>query len=1020
MNGLLSNHDFQPPSRSANSSQPMPTNDDSKMGSLAPTPYDIHSIDPNTDPKFIKKAESTDDPAYLDWASNFLLDQNPDFISASYDFPSTTAGNPQGNPQGNPIMQRIQYQNNVHVDSPPETRTKPRRPCDYCRRRKIKCIMIPGTSTCLQCETKDISCTFNQPSMTKESESKRLKLNDSLSSLLDIVPPNVPIRTVAPVQDYSSMNNSLLKKTLSLQFPRSSFYIGPTSYLFDNNLLEVIIGSQSKPGVGNGNKIEQVNLSDSISLRKVGPRTQFVLKDDQSKHSFQNMSNDVDSIEKFIAPHGQILIDLYFRIIHPSYPVLHKKVFLEKYSRTHREFNAPLLAAVYVLAIQWWDYDPQLNRYPKPNVEHILKIALTNYTLEILKRPKLSAVQAGLLLLQCKHILHAGNDEKNQTNSTAQASASLNSSFSDSDYNDWVLCSQVVALAEELGLGLDCDNWKLPKWERGLRKRLAWAVYMEDKWLSLKNSRPLHINENNFIVQGLAEEDFPEKHGDGDLKEGSSDNNNGKKIFMNLIGLSAILSEILDSFFSMKAIRDVTDINEVLRIAKPIQLKLRLWYHSLPVELQMNNVQPRKLCSNGYLQLAYFATELTLHRKIITTIYQQSAKGSNIPDELVQVCRSAAKTRLLASIDFVRDLKPEHIHSFWHCSATSNITLIGTFAALLFISSTSKEEADSFKEHIFNYRWILKISSKGFPQVNDSLQKLDLVLSHIPGLLNESAEQPTMVPNVPTVDYTKMIPGQLQGNQYSPKSTSQGQMSASHGQQQLRQDIPLVQSPYVSSPHGSYMSQHSHPGSMQTQTQTPRYNQTNLYNQPVQTYSQSGNLHYSPQTQQQQQQSQPIPQQQQQQISKLPSQQQPLPSQKVGNHMTNKSQDQNSPMQKYPPHNASNSQFMNNPGPASRPSPSGTSSSKHLESIRPGSAQSYRMPSHTAQSPYGSPQTYQQGNVSARGSQVGNSPHSSRGMSPEMMRLQKTVPTEEITTASPQGSRLNSLKSANAKEDNDL
>ncbi|KAM9923419.1 hypothetical protein OXX80_011553, partial [Metschnikowia pulcherrima] len=140
-----------------------------------------------------------------------------------------------------------------------------------------------------------------------------------------------------------------------------------------------IIGAQNKqsgPGRATGrpatlNKIEQVNLSEKISLRKVENKTQFVLQDDQTKQSIQTMSNDVDAIEKFIAPHGQILIDLYFRIIHPSYPILHKKVFLEKYSRTHREFSAPLLAAVYVLAIQWWDYDPQLNRFPKPNVELI-------------------------------------------------------------------------------------------------------------------------------------------------------------------------------------------------------------------------------------------------------------------------------------------------------------------------------------------------------------------------------------------------------------------------------------------------------------------------------------------------------------------------------------------------------------------------------------------------------------------------------------------------------------------------
>ena len=82
----------------------------------------------------------------------------------------------------------------------------------------------------------------------------------------------------------------------------------------------------------------------------------------------------------------------------------------------------------------------------------------------------------------------------------------------------------------------------------------------------------------------------------------------------------------------------------------------------------MSSVQPRKLCSNGFLQLAYFATELTLHRKITTIIFNQTKAGNPPSPELVGVCRSAAKTRLMASIEFVRDLKQEHIHSFWHCS----------------------------------------------------------------------------------------------------------------------------------------------------------------------------------------------------------------------------------------------------------------------------------------------------------------------------------------------------------------
>lgn len=798
-------------------------------------------------------------PAQIDWANIMLYESGNDIVGNNNSYLTASNANPNSinitthnhhdptdnnhnntnndtnhntNNTTSSIMHQIQHQSNVHSDAATPNmsrhqdslvdrqnfKAKLRRPCDHCRRRKTRCVIIPDTSNCVQCEAKSLTCTFLSPVKRDEKDTvKRMRPNEgtpryeSPRLIHDVVPPNVQIRDVQPVHDYSLMNKLMLKKTLSLQFPRSSFHVGPTSYLFDGDLMELIIGLQNLSNGSGGsqlNKIEQVNLSDSISLRKVAERTHFLLKDDQLKLLYQSMSNDVDAVEKFVAPHGQILIDLYFRIIHPSYPILHKKVFLEKYNRTHREFSAPLLAAVYVLAIQWWDYDPQLNRYPKPNVDQILRIALNNYLLEILKRPKLSAVQAGLLLLQCKHTVRGFALPSSSL--AESASASLNSSFNDSDYNDWVLCSQVVALAEELGLGLDCDLWKLPKWERGLRKRLAWAVYMEDKWLSLKNSRPSHITSMNWVVLELLEEDFPDKHGDGDLKEGSSDINNGKRNFMNLISLSQILARILDDLYSMRAMKEVTDINDVLRIAKPIQLELRTWYRSLPLELQMGSVQPRKLCSNGYLQLAYFAAELTLHRKIIKIIYALAQAGNVLSEDLVNVCRSAAKTRLCAASDFVRDLKPEHIHSFWHSSASSNFALVGTFAALLHISSTTPTESNFYKDQIFNYRWILKISSKGFLQVEDALQKLDLVFSHLPGLLKDSSSQPIVVPNVPTIDYNQVYQQPQPQNmrrQETPSTDHSSRSPVHHPNGKPSRPSPelyrlsqVVQSPY-DSPH---------------------------------------------------------------------------------------------------------------------------------------------------------------------------------------------------------------------------
>lgn len=211
--------------------------------------------------------------------------------------------------------------------------TKQRRPCDQCRRRKTKCVIVPNTNNCVQCEAKQLTCTYTTPAAKRKSS--ELELDTQKRGRPNVAAPvennripDVPIREVAPVQDYSAMNNSLLKKTLSLQFPRSSFYVGPTNYLYDVNLLNQIIDNRNNNNNPSGAaKIEQASLSSSISLRKVSDKVHFVLKDDQSPQSYQTMSNDVDTIEKLISPHGQILIDLYFRIIHPSYPIVHKKVF---------------------------------------------------------------------------------------------------------------------------------------------------------------------------------------------------------------------------------------------------------------------------------------------------------------------------------------------------------------------------------------------------------------------------------------------------------------------------------------------------------------------------------------------------------------------------------------------------------------------------------------------------------------------------------------------------------------------
>lgn len=47
--------------------------------------------------------------------------------------------------------------------------------------------------------------------------------------------------------------------------------------------------------------------------------------------------------------------------------------------------------------------------------------------------------------------------------------------------NHLAICRAVGAM-QLLGLHRDPSRWKLPKWERSLRKRLWWSLYVLDKW----------------------------------------------------------------------------------------------------------------------------------------------------------------------------------------------------------------------------------------------------------------------------------------------------------------------------------------------------------------------------------------------------------------------------------------------------------------------------------------------------------------------------------------------------------
>ncbi|KAH8798650.1 transcriptional activator protein DAL81 [Xylogone sp. PMI_703] len=556
-------------------------------------------------------------------------------------------------------------------------RTQKERPCDACRRRKIRCIrVLSDPELCALCQSRSEPCTFQDPPAKKKRQPSR---GNRTHVPLNARSPQNGVLGASPGLDDALCESTLLRNTLGHRITRSTDYIGPTSE-YDLSLLQLLRFGQND---------EYVNAAGD-AIRRVSQNTYVAVRTNTQEETDSHIKY-LDIIEGIVAPHGQALIDIYFRIVHPNYPILHKKVFLEKYRRNYRELMPTCLAAVYILALHWWSYSPSLVRFKKPNVQE-LEALFPRLMADIYRRPKASDLQAGLLFSQRP------------------------------DGSSWMMMGGLMAMSQICGLHIDSTDWRIPEWEKALRKRLAWAVFIQDKWGALIHGRPSAIAHDNWDVKPVRKSDFPETAEDDDDEDGSSEVEKGMIIYMNLISLTEILSDILDSFFTLKALKQRTTPTGVLEKAKPLQIKLKTWYSQLPPGLVMEETKPRKLSSTGHLHLAYFCVEITLHRAILLSL-----DNSNADQQCKTIARTAAKVWFVSTVDWTKRLRPEHLQSFWFFASKINLAIIGTFGCMLWATSESKEEREFYRQQLAEFRWTLRLSSATAEFMKFTVEMLDAI-----------------------------------------------------------------------------------------------------------------------------------------------------------------------------------------------------------------------------------------------------------------------------------------------------
>ncbi|KAJ5375417.1 hypothetical protein N7517_007423 [Penicillium concentricum] len=563
-----------------------------------------------------------------------------------------------------------------------------RRPCDRCRHRKSRCIREPEKDNCAFCNLNGLECTFlhgpRPRKRTRKSPSTTEKIKRRRhSSPTPSTSGSVEEQTIAdPI-------NSRLDGTLGLELHLHSEYIGPAGY-HEPELVDLRPSAMSP-----------ANHERSYP-RRVNQFAAFITYPDKDSASEMQRINDLDRIEESIRPLGPTLVNLYFRIMHRTFPILDKGVFLEKYARSYREFSPPLLAAIYLVALDWKLFDRTLATASQtPDTKALENLAMRAMD-DDLKRPKLSTLQAGLLLLQRMRSSHS------------------------------TLPAQLLSLGQTLGIHIDCASWKIPEWEKGLRRRLAWALYMQDKWGVLVHGRPslirAQIDEDDgtsdWDVGPCTVNDFPEEAtSEEENGDGGVDGHAGRAAFLQSIELTKIFSRIVSTFYSIGATKKGGLLERIgpsgaMSLAKPLVMELREWHAALPASLQLEPTPSLRLSTNGALHLSHMATELTIHRALLRVLTPDSAPS------LRSAIRTAARARLTSAMKLMESFQPEHIQSFWGFAAAAQAALVGAFAGLLWATSPQMDEAAGYVEQLEKLRWVLQVRASAAPFAREALRML--------------------------------------------------------------------------------------------------------------------------------------------------------------------------------------------------------------------------------------------------------------------------------------------------------
>ncbi|MCJ1448319.1 MAG: hypothetical protein MMC23_008834 [Stictis urceolatum] len=362
----------------------------------------------------------------------------------------------------------------------------------------------------------------------------------------------------------------------------------------------------------------------------------------------------LEIMEQILGSLKQALLRLYFRFIHPNFPVIDRVTSNKALRGDATNLPPTLMCVLYAISLQSWHKSEQLRLHPCPDAHYAWNQAVAAFH-EDFKTPSMITVTSGVIDL------------------IGRPSVSLVGNITN--------CARTVALAQTLGLHRDPSAWLLPDDEKDMRIRLFWGVLINDVWSSIAYGIPPKMAPGSYDTPLLKFGSLSSMC-DGNLQEPSS------LSYIHLCSLTQILGDALPSVYQLNP-----DPALIAMEANRLQIGLRDWEIALSGTITSQADEGQNITKPRNLWFSFLFAKLVLRHLLLRATIKGKI-GTDSESQSRAACLDQLRTAASDVVDFVSGLSENDLNGFW-LPYTSHLLVSATMILLRCIVEGAADKSRS-------------------------------------------------------------------------------------------------------------------------------------------------------------------------------------------------------------------------------------------------------------------------------------------------------------------------------------